>query len=137
MAAVLSGTYTFGDTNVDQILSDAFERCGVLPDLITAQSILSATRALNFLLSEWINKGLNQWTITQSILALNTGQNAYTLPVPTSDILEATIRTSTRQLGGTPFSSAGGIAANAFDGDSNTACTQNAPNGFISYDYGA
>lgn len=136
--AVTSGTYNFGSgLNFDQIISDSFERIGVLPDLITGQGVQTATRAANFLLSEWINKGLNQWTVTQSILALTPGQAGYQLPIPTSDILEATIRTATRQLGGVPFSSAGGNAANAFDGNPATACTQIAPNGFISYDYGA
>ena len=137
MAANLSGLYTFQNTNMDQIIADAFERIGVLTDLVTAQSVLTATRSLNFILSQWINKGFNQWTLTQSILNLVPGQSAYVLPIPTSDILEATIRTSVRQLGGTPFSSAGGVAANAFDSNPATACTQVAPNGFISYDYGA
>jgi hypothetical protein len=108
-----------------------------LPDLITAQQIQSAQRSINLLLSEWINRGLNLWTVTQSMLNLIPNQNAYQLPIPTSDILDATIRTSRRQLGGTPFSSAGGVAANAFDGNSATACTQVAPNGYISYDFGA
>lgn len=41
-----------------------------------------------------------------------------------------------RPLNGTPASSAGGVAANAFDDNPATACTQSAPNGDISYDFG-
>lgn len=132
-----SGTYTFGSLQSDQIIIDAFERIGTLPDLITSEDIQTAQRSLNLLMSEWINKGLNLWTVKQSILNLIANQNAYTLPANTSDVLEATIRTSQRRLGGTAFSSAGGVAQNAFDGNSATACTQVAPNGYISYDYGA
>jgi len=42
-----------------------------------------------------------------------------------------------RNLGGTPFSSPGGVAINAFDGDINTSCAQSGPNGYISYTWGA
>jgi hypothetical protein len=132
-----SGTYNFGSTINDQFIIDSYERCGVLPDLITAEQVQSATRSANLLLSEWINKGLNLWTIQQSMLNLNLNQSAYLLPYPTSDVLEATIRTSQRNLGGTAFSSAGGNAQNAFDNNPATACTQTAPNGYISYNYGA
>jgi len=132
-----SGTFNFGSAINDQFIIDAYERCGILPDLITAEQIQSAQRSCNLLFSEWINRGLNLWTITQENLNLNANQNAYTLPFPTSDILEATIRSSQRNLGGTAFSSAGGVAQNAFDNNANTACTQVAPNGYISYNYGA
>lgn len=131
-----SGTFNFGSTINDQFIIDAYERCGILPDLITAEQIQSAQRSCNLLLSEWINRGLNLWTVTQENLNLNANQAAYNLPFPTSDILEATIRTSQRPLGGTAFSSAGGVAQNAFDGNPATACTQTAPNGYISYNYG-
>lgn len=131
-----SGTFNFGSTINDQFFIDAYERCGILPDLITAEQIQSAQRSANLLLSEWINRGLNLWTVTQENLSLNANQAAYTLPYPTSDILEATIRTTQRPLGGTAFSSAGGVAQNAFDNNSQTACTQTSPNGYISYNYG-
>src|ERR1700692_538819 len=131
-----SGTFNFGSTISEQFIIDAYERCGILPDIITAEQIQSAQRSINLLLSEWINKGLNLWTVKQSMLNLIANQNAYLLPYPTSDVLEATIRTSTRNLGGTPFSSAGGNASKAFDGNPNTACTQTAPNGYISYNWG-
>ncbi len=136
MSAVVSGTYNFGNSQSENIIYDSFERVGILPDEIVGQKIQSAQRSLNLLLSEWINRGLNLWTVQQSMIGLNPNQNAYTLPTHTSDVLEATIRTSQRQLGGIPASSAGGVAANAFDGNPATACTQNAPNGNISYDYG-
>ena len=131
-----SGTFNFGSTINDQFIIDSYERCGILPDLITAEQIQSAQRSANLLLSEWINRGLNLWTVTQENLALKANQSTYNLPYPTSDILEATIRTTQRPLGGTAFSSAGGVAQNAFDNNPATACTQTVPNGYISYNYG-
>jgi hypothetical protein len=131
-----SGTFTFGSTINDQFIIDAYERCGILPDIITAEQVQSAQRSLNLLLSEWINHGLNLWTVKQSMLNLIPNQTAYVLPYPTSDVLEATIRTSQRNLGGIAFSSAGGNPQNAFDNNANTACTQTAPDGYISYNYG-
>lgn len=132
-----SGTHNFWETNSSQFITDAYERIGILPDLISAQQIQSAQRSTNLLLSEWINRGLNLWTVKQDMLNLVPGENSYPLPLATSDVLEATIRTSFRRLGGTAFSSEGGIAQNAFDGNPLTACTQISPDGYISYNYGA
>lgn len=131
-----SGTYLFGSATNDALVTDAFERLGELPDKFTVQQILSATRSANLLLSEWINKGLNLWTVKEEMLNLIPNQNTYFLPTATSDVLEATIRTTTRPLGGTAFSSAGGIAQNAFDNNPATACTQTSADGYISYNYG-
>lgn len=131
-----AGTFLFGETQSDQIIVDAFERIGILPDEITAQQIQSAQRSTNLLLSEWISRGLNLWTVKKGMLGLIPNQSTYYLPDATSDVLNANIRTSVRLLGGAPFSSNGGIAANAFDANPATACTQNAPNGYISYSYG-
>jgi hypothetical protein len=131
-----SGTYRFSSPQSEQIITDAYERIGIIPDALTDQQITTAQRSLNFILTSWINRGLNLWSIGQGMLALVQNQSAYSLPNDCIDILEATNRTSTRNLGGTPFSSAGGVAVNAFDGNPNTACTQNAPNGYISYSWG-
>lgn len=132
-----SGTYNFGSPQNVEIITDAYERAGVLPDFITQQKIETALRSINFILQAWVNKGLNLFTVKQGMISLNNGQTAYTLPNNGIDILEATVRTSSRNLGGTPASSAGGVAAYAFDGNPLTACTQTAPNGNISYNWGA
>lgn len=92
---------------------------------------------LNFFLSEWADKGFNLFTVEKSMFQINIGQPSYLLPASTIETPEVTASNNTRLLGGTPFSSAGGVAANAFSGTANTACTQNAPNGYISYVYPA
>ncbi len=132
-----SGTFNFQSIEVELIIREAFERIGVLGEFVEPQKLESGKRSIDFLLLEWISKTINLWTLKKSYLPLNQGQSLYTLPNTVSKIIQAASRTSTRQLNGTPASSNGGTAANAFDGDSSTACTQNNINGNISYDYGA
>jgi hypothetical protein len=132
-----SGTYEFASPQSKEIIEDAYERIGIISPQLDHTKIYAAQRSINFTLQSWINRGLNLWTVQTGMLALTPNQNTYNLPLYISDILEATIRTSTRNLGGTAFSSAGGVAANAFDNNPATACTQTAPNGNISYNWGA
>lgn len=132
-------TYDFGNLSIAEIIDDAYERCGINPSVLETQHVVSARRSLNLLYSDWVNKGCNLWTITQNMLSLVPGQAAYQLPYNTVDVAgnEMIVTNATRVLAGTAFSSAGGNANNCFDGDATTACTQTAPNGYISYDYGA
>lgn len=131
-----SGTYNFANTPSDQLIIEAFERIGIVPDIITVEQVSSAQRSANLVLSDWINRGMNLWTLTPTMISLRANQNAYLLPGPTNRLILANVRQSFRLLGGTAFSSAGGVAANAFDGNPLTACTQTAPDGYISYNYG-
>lgn len=132
----LSGTYNFQSVQVELLIRDAYENIGIAPEMLTPQKLDSARRSINLLLLEWMNKSTNLWTLHSGFLALNEFQSAYILPNYVSDLTEVNLRSSNRVLGGTPASSNGGIAANAFDGNSATACTQGAPDGNISYDYG-
>lgn len=131
-----SGTYAFASPQSKDLIEDAYERIGILPDILTSQQITSAQRSLNFILQEWINKGNNLWTVQTGMLGLNPGQSTYYLPPHAIDIKTAAIRTSVRNIGGTAASSAGGVAQNAFDGNPQTACIQDAPDGNISYTWG-
>lgn len=130
-----SGTYAFSSPQSVELIEDAFERIGIPSSLLEGQKINAAKRSLNFILSDLVNKGLNLWTVQQFMLNLVPNQASYTMPPNTIRVLEATIRQSQRNLGGTPFTSAGGNAANAFDNNPATACTQTAPNGYISYNW--
>jgi hypothetical protein len=132
-----SGTYTFGQSQNIDLIEDAFESNGIMPDMITPQQVRTITRSANFILSNWTNRGLNLFQVKNEVLNLIANQATYLLPTATNNILEATLRTSNRPLGGTAFSSAGGTAQNAFSNNPLLACTQTAPDGYISYDYGA
>lgn len=130
-----SGQYSW-NPGVNDIIEDAYERCGISPSDISAQYWQSALFSTNAMLAEFTNMQLNLWEVDPSILTLTEGVRSYQLPDGTVDVLEGYRRSFDRVLGGTPASSAGGTAANAFDGDLSTACTQTAPNGNISYNYG-
>lgn len=108
----------------------------MLPDVIVGEKLVSAQMSSNLILSGWMNRGLNLWTLQEAMLSLIPNQNAYQLPQNVSKVQVCLLRTSARQNSGTAFSSAGGNAQNAFDGNPNTACTQTAPDGYISFDYG-
>lgn len=139
-----SGTYNFQSVQVEILIREAYERIGILGEFVEPQKLESAKRSINLLLLSWMEETINLWTLQGTYLPLVTGQRQYILPNIVSNIIQANLRTSTRQLNGTPQTNTtntydnggGGIAANAFDGDSTTACTQNVVDGNISYDYG-
>lgn len=130
-----SGSYSFNPDLVD-IITDAYQRCGVEPSKQTAFMIQSALFSVNMVLSELSNQQLNLWTVEPVVLTLLDSSPAYPLPSGTIDILEAVLRSFTRPLDGTPASSAGGTASYAFDSNPATSCIQTSANGNISYDWG-
>jgi hypothetical protein len=88
-----SGTVAFRP-NVEEIITESFERCGVDIQTRTGDHAISARRSMNLLFSEFANRGINYWTLSQNILTLVNGTANYTLPVGTIDILDAVIRDS-------------------------------------------
>lgn len=134
MALPTSGTYNFQSITAELLIRDAFENIGITSEFMDVQKLDTARRALNLLNLEWMSKSYNLWTIESGFIPLNQGQAIYQLPNYVNSIVEMNTRTFTRQLNGLP-SSPTGTAANAFDGDPYTACTQTNPNGFIDYAY--
>ena len=78
--------------NVEEIIAESFERCGIDPQTRTGHHAKSARRSLNLLFSEFANRGINYWTCTQNTLTLSDGTASYTLPAGTIDVLDAVIR---------------------------------------------
>jgi len=89
-----SGTTSF-DLNLIEIVEEAFERAGA--QLRTGNDFRSARRSLNLLASEWANKGLNLWTVTEATLSLVAGTSSYDLPSDCIDVIEHSLRTGTGQ----------------------------------------
>jgi hypothetical protein len=83
--------------DLNEIMEEAFERCGV--ELRTGYQFRTARRSLNFLITEWANKGLNLWTIEQGQIPLIQGQVTYDLPNDTVDLIEHVIRTNPGSIG--------------------------------------
>lgn len=133
----VSGTVSTTTVMTSQIIETAYRRCGVSTGKLTWELLSFAKLQLFTSLSSLPNKGQLLWTIKQSPVGLVESQGKYLLPNGVVDVDKAFLRQVTQQSGGTAASSAGGTAANAFDGDINTVCTQTAPNGNISYDFGS
>ena len=72
----LSGSTNF-EPNVAEFIEEAFERCGL--ELRTGYDLKMARRSINFLLAEWANRGLNQWTIEQATQTVTEGTSIQTL----------------------------------------------------------
>jgi hypothetical protein len=92
--AYTSDTTTFNPT-LNEVFEEAFERCGL--ELRTGYDFRTARRSLNFMLTEWANKGINLWTIEQGSINLVQGTVTYDLPIDTVDLLEHVIRTNSGQ----------------------------------------
>jgi hypothetical protein len=84
-----SGTTTF-DLNIDDIVEEAFERCGMR--MTSGYQLNSARRSLNLVFLDWANRGLNLWTIEQQTYALTAGTADITLDSDTVNVLSAVIR---------------------------------------------
>ena len=89
----VSGSKDF-ELEVADYVEEAFERCGL--ELRTGYDLKSANRSLNLMLSEWANRGLNQWTINQKVLPMVQNTTSYTIdattPTATIDVLDVFVR---------------------------------------------
>ena len=88
--AETTSTTNFNPT-LNDLIEEAFERCGL--ELRSGYDFRTARRSLNFLLTEWANRGINLWTIEQGQITLVQGTHTYDLPIDTVDLLEHVIRT--------------------------------------------
>lgn len=90
-----SGTTDF-NLSIDDLVEEAFERCGMRPT--SGYQLNSARRSLNLLFLDWANRGLNLWTIEQATYTLTQGVNEITLPSDTVNVLEAIIRQNSQGI---------------------------------------
>lgn len=131
-----SGTYNSLTLSVEPLIREAFERIGIPGELTEYQKLDAALRSLNLMLKEWMTRGVNLWTLQTAMMPLVPRQGTYGLPPQVNEITQVNLRTSFRKLGGVAASDENGDADKAFDGNPQTACTQTAANGTISYDFG-
>ena len=95
-----SGSKDF-ELDVADYVEEAFERCGL--ELRTGYDLKTANRSLNLMLAEWANRGLNQWTVNQKVLAMVKDTTLYTIdatnPTATIDVLDVFIRETIADAG--------------------------------------
>ena len=80
------------DLDLSDIFEEAFEMAG--ESYHTGYDIRIARRALNFLMDEWANRGLNLWTVEERTISCVVGTATYVLPTDTVDLLEHVIRST-------------------------------------------
>jgi hypothetical protein len=86
-----SGTTAF-DLQIDDIIEEAYERCGMRTN--SGNDLRSARRSLNLLFSEWGNRGIHLWKVELNEKALVAGTATYTVDGDVNDVLEAYISTT-------------------------------------------
>lgn len=91
---VTTGTTLF-NPDLSEIFEEAYERAG--SELRSGYDFRTARRSLNFLLTEWANRGINMWTIVEGEQVLTQGVITYDLPIDTVDLLEHVIRSNSGQ----------------------------------------
>ena len=84
-----SGTTAF-NLEISEVIEEAFERCGLQSK--TGYDIETARRSLNLLSLEWVNRGLNFWTVEQGTKTLTAGTSTVTMDSDTVDLIQHWIR---------------------------------------------
>ena len=92
VAPTTSGTANF-KLDILQVCEEAYERAG--KEMRTGYDLRSARRSLNIMLLDWVNRGLNLWTITEATVAMVSGTKTYTLADDCIDVLDAVLRQGT------------------------------------------
>lgn len=128
-----SNSYSFFNSvdTIDTIIKKSFELIGIKSSSITGEQLESSRNSVNLILSDWFNRNIHVWTIKTNVIDTIPGKRYYELPYNIQNVLQVFFRTYVRNNLGIAFSSNGGVAGNAFDGNKNTACTQNATDGNI------
>ena len=130
-----SGTVGTTVVNVQEVIDHATRRCGKLAEELTSEQQLTARQSLYYFLSSLINIGIQYWAISKEVIGLTPDKYIYELPLGANDALNVLYRTMNRPSG-QYTSSAGGVVANVYDGNTSTYCQQTSPNGNISVFYG-
>ena len=86
-----SGVATF-NMDFTEIAEEAWERAG--REMRSGYDLRTARRSMNLLTIEWVNRGINLWTIEAGSVDLVEGTSQYTLDADTIDLLEHVIRTN-------------------------------------------
>lgn len=112
------------------LLEEACTRAGIKQELFSSEIVEKALDQLNLMFTSLVNRGIQLWKRQPLILPCYVNVSTVPLPTNVNIVDKLTRRTLMRQVG-TPFTSAGGNPALAFDGDLDTTTTQTVVNGNI------
>ena len=89
-----SGTYNF-NPSLGELTLYAFNLCEVRNTAIAQEHMESSRMAMNMMLSNWSNRGVNLWAVDLQTISLVQGQATYSVPDNTVVILDAYCETTT------------------------------------------
>lgn len=112
------------------LLEEACSRAGIPPEGITSEIVEKSLDQINLIFTSLLNRGFQLWRRQQLILPLYEGVNQVPLPAGYNVVTTLNRRTLTR-LEGAPFTSDGGTADYLTDGDFDTICLQDVPDGYV------
>ena len=118
----VSGSKDF-EPNVADYVEEAFERCGL--EFRTGYDGETARRSMNFLFSDWANRGLNRWTIDQVSQTVASGISSYPVGVITATVGSSASLT----LGETITGGTSAVTASIITKPSATTITLTVPSG--------
>ena len=130
-----SGTTSQTVISTQTVIDHAVRRCGKLAEEISSEQQIAARENLYFLLSHMMNRGIQYFAISETVIGLNANQFEYTLPVGANDALNVLYR-QMKQPTGSYSSSSGGTVANIYDNNVSTYCQQSSANGNFVVNYG-
>jgi hypothetical protein len=130
-----SGTVGTTIFTTQQVIDHAYRRMKMAAELVSGEKIETALENLWLILQTLSSKGIPIWRIETQILPFYQGQIGVNPLIGTVEVLNANTRILQR-LTGTYATDQGGDPDLAFDGDLETACTQTAPDGSITVDFG-
>lgn len=89
-----SGAYNFGvNTETNNVVTEAFERCGIDASELSQVDLISARRSLEYMFAAWSNLGVNLWAVDLLVIDLVPDQEQYVLPANTAYLLQCYTRT--------------------------------------------
>jgi len=88
-----SGTFTWRP-DIEEIIVEAYERCGTDTQILTGYQARAARRSLNLMFTSWGVKGVNYWTTSQVSATVTESTATITLEAGTIDVLDAVLRRS-------------------------------------------
>lgn len=135
---VLNTSGTVGQTFVTnaRLIETALRKAGHFSTEITPDLWRSSMDCLYDLCINLSNGGVNLWCIERDTYGTRNSQYQYTLQNGTLDVMQGIYRQSTLPSGGTPVSSDGQNAANAFNQTLSNYFVQSTSNGWIEYNFG-
>lgn len=92
-----SGTYNFAP-QVDDLIIEAWERCGKNGSELTSEIARSARRSLHLALIDWTNRELNLWQVERFATTVQAGVYAVPTPLATVDVLEVLVTQNNLEL---------------------------------------